>query len=332
MIPNTNDNKDALLDVRNLCVTFGDARRTVAAVDGVSFSVRPGEIFGLVGESGSGKSVTCRSLLQLFGGARPLRTEGSLRFAGRELVGASERTLADVRGREIAMIFQDPMTALNPTLRVGTQIEEGLRRHWKLTARQARVQAIDLLKSVGVTAPERRIHEYPYALSGGMRQRVLIAIALACRPKLLIADEPTTALDVTIQDQILKLVVQLRDETGMAVLLVTHDLGVVAQTCDQVAVMYAGRIVERAETAELFERPSHPYTRALLNALPAHARRAGRLEPIAGAPPDLGAPPPGCRFHPRCAHAVPACAGDQPPFISIAAEHTSACIRIEEIA
>jgi peptide/nickel transport system ATP-binding protein/oligopeptide transport system ATP-binding protein len=165
-----------------------------------------------------------------------------------------------------------------------------------------------------------------------MRQRVLIAIALACRPKLLIADEPTTALDVTIQDQILKLIVDLRDETGMAVLLVTHDLGVVAQTCDQVAVMYAGRIVERAETVELFERPSHPYTRALLNALPAHARRAGRLEPIAGAPPDLGAPPPGCRFHPRCTHAVPACAERQPPFAHVASAHTSACIRIEEIA
>ncbi len=327
-----NTSSEILLDVRDLRVTFGESARPVTAVDGVSFSVRPGEIFGLVGESGSGKSVTCRSLLQLFGGARPLRTEGSLQFGGRELVGASADTLDDVRGREIAMIFQDPMTALNPTMRIGTQIEEGLRRHHKLTARQARLEAIELLKSVGVSAPQRRVHDYPHALSGGMRQRVLIAIALACRPKLLIADEPTTALDVTIQDQILKLIVQLRDETGMAVLLVTHDLGVVAQTCDQVAVMYAGRIVERADTLALFEHPSHPYTRALLNALPAHARRAGRLTPIAGAPPDLARPPAGCRFHPRCTFALPACSEAQPPMIALAAGHASACIRIEELA
>jgi oligopeptide/dipeptide ABC transporter ATP-binding protein len=323
--------RDITLKVENLNVTFGRPPQAVTAVDGVSFEIGQGEIFGLVGESGCGKSVTCRSLIQLFSGAPPSELGGSIQFGGRDLTRISPADFVDIRGSEIAMIFQDPMTALNPTMRIGRQIEEGLRRHEKLSAKQARTKAVDLLKSVGVTAPERRLESYPHAFSGGMRQRVLIAIALACRPKLLIADEPTTALDVTVQDQILKLILKLRDETGMAVLFVTHDLGVVAQTSDRVAVMYAGHIVEMAETRQLFARPSHPYTRALLNALPAHAGRSGKLQPIGGAPPNLAAPPPGCRFHPRCAFALPACEAAQPPLLPVEPGHRSACIRMGEL-
>jgi oligopeptide/dipeptide ABC transporter ATP-binding protein len=323
--------RDITLKVEDLNVTFGQPPQAVTAVDGVSFEIGQGEIFGLVGESGCGKSVTCRSLIQLFSGAPPSKLGGSIQFGGRDLTKVSSADFVDIRGSEIAMIFQDPMTALNPTMRIGRQIEEGLRHHEKLNAKQARTKAVDLLKSVGVTAPERRFESYPHAFSGGMRQRVLIAIALACRPKLLIADEPTTALDVTVQDQILKLILKLRDETGMAVLFVTHDLGVIAQICDRVAVMYAGHIVEMAETRQLFARPSHPYARALLNALPAHAGRSGKLQPIGGAPPNLAAPPPGCRFHPRCTFASPACEAAQPPLLPVEPGHRSACIRMGEL-
>ncbi|MGE0004481.1 MAG: ABC transporter ATP-binding protein [Parvibaculaceae bacterium] len=322
---------DPLLRVRDLKVAFTGQKKTVTAVDGVSFDIKAGEIFGLVGESGCGKSVTCRSLIRLFGGAAPSRIEGSIRFEGRDLAVLADAEFSGIRGSRIAMIFQDPMTALNPTMRIGRQIEEGLVRHGRLGGKSPRAAAVDLLKSVGVTAPERRLGAYPHVFSGGMRQRVLIAIALACRPKLLIADEPTTALDVTVQDQILKLVRRLRDETGMAVLFVTHDLGVVAQTCDRVAVMYAGRIAEDADTEQIFARPSHPYTRALLGALPAMRKRHERLEPIGGAPPDLSAPPPGCRFHPRCRFAVPQCARELPPLLPVEPGHGSACIRVGEL-
>lgn len=317
-----------LLEVDDLRVTFGQPPHSVRVVDGVSFDIRPGEVFGLVGESGSGKSVTCRSLIRLFGGADPTMIAGKIQLNGRDLVALSKTELVGIRGNEIAMIFQDPMTALNPTMRVGQQIGEAVRRHEGVPRRQVRMRAIEILKSVGVTAPDRRLDHYPHQLSGGMRQRVLIAIALACRPKLLIADEPTTALDVTIQDQILKLILKLRDETGMAVLLVTHDLGVVAQTCDRVGVMYAGRIVEIASTPELFATPSHPYTRALLQALPARAGRIARLEPIRGAPPDLALPPPGCRFHPRCSEIVDDCQKIDPALRMIGQSHASACLRL----
>jgi oligopeptide/dipeptide ABC transporter ATP-binding protein len=214
---------------------------------------------------------------------------------------------------------------------IGAQICEGLRRHRGLGRRAAREEAVRLLASVGVTSPESRLDAYPHHFSGGMRQRVLIAIALACRPKLLIADEPTTALDVTIQDQILKLILKLRDETGMSVLMVTHDLGVVAQTCDRVAVMYAGRIAEMGETRQIFRRPAHPYTRALLDALPAHAGRGAKLRPIGGEPPNLAAPPAGCRFHPRCAHAADTCKQTLPELREIEPGHGSACLRVEEL-
>lgn len=316
-----------LLQVENLVTRFG----AVTAVDGVSFDIRPGEIFGLVGESGCGKSATCRSLIRLFGGASAEVAADGILFEGQDLARLSDRAMEDIRGAQIAMIFQDPMTALNPTMRIGEQIAEGVRRHRGLRGEPVRKEVIALLESVGVTSAASRLAAYPHEFSGGMRQRVLIAIALACRPRLLIADEPTTALDVTIQDQILKLILRLRDETGLAVLMVTHDLGVVAQTCDRVAVMYAGRIVERGDTRQVFRRPAHPYTRALLDALPAHTGRGTRLKPLGGEPPDLSAPPAGCRFHPRCDFATAICRTVQPSLQPIEAGHDTACLRAGEL-
>jgi oligopeptide/dipeptide ABC transporter ATP-binding protein len=316
-----------LLQVENLVTRFG----AVTAVDGVSFDIRPGEIFGLVGESGCGKSATCRSLIRLFGGASAEVAADGILFEGQDLARLSNRAMEDIRGAQIAMIFQDPMTALNPTMRIGEQVAEGVRRHRGLRGEPARREVIALLESVGVTSAASRLAAYPHEFSGGMRQRVLIAIALACRPRLLIADEPTTALDVTIQDQILKLILRLRDETGLAVLMVTHDLGVVAQTCDRVAVMYAGRIVERGDTRQVFRRPAHPYTRALLDALPAHTGRGTRLKPLGGEPPDLSAPPAGCRFHPRCDFATAICKTVQPSLQPIEAGHDTACLRAGEL-
>jgi oligopeptide/dipeptide ABC transporter ATP-binding protein len=318
-----------LLSLNELRTVFHAGNGQITAVDGVSLDLNEGEIFGLVGESGCGKSATCRSILRLFSGARA-SLSGSIMFQGRDLAHLTESDLSAVRGREIAMIFQDPMTALNPTMRVGAQIAEGLRRHRGLNATAAGREAAALLRSVGVPAPERRARAYPHEFSGGMRQRVLIAIALACRPKLLIADEPTTALDVTIQDQILKLILRLRDELGMSVLLVTHDLGVVAQTCDRVAVMYAGRVVEQASAAKLFRRPRHPYTAALLAALPARHGR-DRLLAIPGAPPNLADPPAGCRFHPRCPHTIEACRTTDPALMQAGDGHHTACLRWSQV-
>ena len=302
------------LEVEDLRVRFTAPGLDLTAVDGVSFRIDAGEVFGLVGESGCGKTVTCRALIRLFGGSPPSKIGGSVRFGGRDLATLDERAWSALRGSEISMIFQDPMTSLNPTMRVGTQIAEGLQRHHGLTAHEARAAAIEMLAAVGVPAAERRHLDYPHAFSGGMRQRVLIAIALACRPKLLIADEPTTALDVTVQDQILKLILKLRSDLGMSVLLVTHDIGVIAQTCDRVAVMYAGRIVESGTAAQVVNRPAHPYTRALLAALPAHTRRGDPLRPIDGEPPNLADPPAGCRFHPRCPFKIERC-GREPPLL-----------------
>jgi peptide/nickel transport system ATP-binding protein/oligopeptide transport system ATP-binding protein len=318
-----------VLELRNLRTAFEADGRRVVAVDGVSLRVAAGQMFGLVGESGCGKSATCRSILRLFSDARAT-IEGEIAFGGRDLARLPEADLAAVRGREIAMIFQDPMTALNPTMRVGAQIAEGLRRHRDLRGGAARREAIAMLRSVGVPGAEQRVASYPHEFSGGMRQRVLIAIALACRPKLLIADEPTTALDVTIQDQILKLILRLRQELGMGVLLVTHDLGVVAQTCERVAVMYAGHIVEEAPVAALFRRPRHPYTAALLAALPGRGRNRD-LRAIPGGPPDLAAPPQGCRFHPRCPHAIDACRVQRPPLVETGDGGRTACLRWREV-
>ena len=320
---------DALLSVRDLVTVFDAGKSRVTAVDEVSFEIRRGEMFGVVGESGCGKSATCRSIVRLFGGARARIVRGAIHFEGRDLVALDDREIAAIRGSGIAMIFQDPMTSLNPTMRIGRQIEEAVRRHQRVGRRKAKAEAIRLLERVGVPSAGQRVEAWPHELSGGMRQRVMIAMALAGRPRLLIADEPTTALDVTIQDQILKLILGLRQEFAMSVLLVTHDLGVVAQTCDRVAVMYAGRIAELAETATLFAHPKHPYTAALLAALPARQSRGQPLTAIPGAPPDLAAPPPGCRFHPRCPFTEQACVDTIPSLEVIEAEHTTACRRHE---
>jgi oligopeptide transport system ATP-binding protein len=292
-----------LLEVSDLRTYFHTRQGTVQAVDGVSFSVEKGRTLGIVGESGCGKSVTALSIMGLIP-RPPARIEsGSVVFDGSDLTKLSERELEDVRGRQIAMIFQDPMTSLNPTFKIGTQITETLRRHLDMTKDEARARAVELLEEVGIPHAAERLDDYPHRFSGGMRQRVMIAIALSCNPNLLIADEPTTALDVTIQAQILDLLERLREEHEMAMIIITHDMGVVAEAADDVAVMYAGQIIEHAPALELFENPEHPYTEALLGALPqleGEAIRDGRLTAIPGRPPDLVDPPDGCRFGDRC--------------------------------
>ncbi len=296
----------ALLEVDDLRTHFFTREGVVRAVDGVTFSVDVGKTLGVVGESGCGKSVTALSIMGLIPKPPARIVSGSVLFEGRDLTELSERELEDVRGRKIAMIFQDPMTSLNPTLKIGTQITETLRRHLDVSKDAARKRAVELLEEVRIPKAADRLTDYPHRFSGGMRQRVMIAIALACNPALLIADEPTTALDVTIQAQILDLLDELRREHDMGMIMITHDMGVVAETADDVAVMYAGQIVEQAPALEIFERPEHPYTEALLGALPhleAEAVRDARLTSIPGLPPDLVHPPPACRFAPRCPYA-----------------------------
>ncbi|HJU37267.1 MAG TPA: ABC transporter ATP-binding protein [Gaiellaceae bacterium] len=293
----------ALLEVSDLKTHFFTRDGVVRAVDGVSLAVEAGRTLGIVGESGCGKSVTALSIMRLLPTPPARIVSGSIRFDGRDLTSLSERELEDVRGREIGMVFQDPMTALNPTLTIGTQIVEVLQRHFGLDRRPARRRAGELLAEVGIPRAHERLDDYPHRFSGGMRQRVGIAMAIACEPRLLIADEPTTALDVTVQAQVLDLLDDLRRERRMAMLLITHNMGVVAESADDVAVMYAGQIVEQAPAAELFSRPEHPYTEALLSALPdledLEARRS-RLTAIPGRPPDLVDPPAACRFAARC--------------------------------
>jgi oligopeptide/dipeptide ABC transporter ATP-binding protein len=294
-----------LLEVDNLHTHFFTREGVVKAVDGVSFSVEAGRTLGIVGESGCGKSVTALSIMGLIPKPPARIVEGTVTFQGRDLTTLPERELEDVRGREMAMIFQDPMTSLNPTLRIRTQITEVLDRHFGYSKEDARRRAVELLEEVRIPRAAQRLDDYPHRFSGGMRQRVMIAIALACNPKLLIADEPTTALDVTVQAEILDLLEDLRQEHEMGMIIITHDMGVVAETADDVAVMYAGQIVEQAPTQELFDQPEHPYTEALLGALPqleGEDVRFGRLRSIPGRPPDLIAPPEGCRFAPRCPH------------------------------
>ena len=294
---------DALLQVDDLETVFGwEGRGPVArAVRGVSFAVRKGETLGIVGESGSGKSVTALSILRLI--AAPGRIVGGrVRLDGADLLGLPERQMREVRGARIAMVFQDPMTALNPTLTVGEQIVETILAHQKVSRTEARAQALDWLTRVRVSLPDRRMHQYPHELSGGMRQRVMLAIAFSCRPEVLLADEPTTALDVTVQAQILDLMEELKAELGTAIVLITHDLGVVRERCDDVAVMYAGQIVEYAAALDLFTSPKHPYTQSLLASLPdwRRPRTDAPLPTLAGQPPPLTAIPPGCPFAPRC--------------------------------
>ena len=287
----------ALLEIQDLRTTFRTDEGPVHAVDGVSLSVEAGRVLGVVGESGCGKSATATSVMGLL--PRTATMSGSIRLDGRELVGASERELRGIRGAEIAMIFQDPMASLNPVMRIGWQLEEAARLHGRVPRAELRARAIEALATVGIPSPEERLRAYPHELSGGMRQRVMIAMALINRPRVLIADEPTTALDVTTQAQILELMRDLRREVDAAIVLITHDLGVVAEMCDEVAVMYGGRVVERAPVDELFARPQHPYTWGLLASLPGRNLAGERLHQIPGAPPSLRTPPPGCRFAPR---------------------------------
>jgi oligopeptide/dipeptide ABC transporter ATP-binding protein len=296
----------ALLQVDDLKTHIKTRRGIIRAVDGVSFEVEKGSTLGIVGESGCGKTMIALSIVGLIPKPTAQIVGGSISFEGCDLTNQGERELEDVRGREIGMIFQDPMTSLNPTATIGSQIEEVLRRHLRLPRAAARKRAVELLEEVRIPRAAERLHEYPHRFSGGMRQRVMIAIAIACHPTLLIADEPTTALDVTIQAKILALLDELRRAHEMAMILITHDMGVVAQVADQVVVMYAGQVVERAEALELFERPEHPYTRALLDAIPpleGDGIRQARLRTIPGAPPDMIDPPTACRFAPRCPYA-----------------------------
>jgi peptide/nickel transport system ATP-binding protein len=297
-----------LLAVRDLSVAFTRrGRRDVHAVDGVSFEIAPGETVGIVGESGSGKSVTSLAVMGLLP-TRGVRLGGSVRLDGEELLGASDARLRDLRGRDLAMVFQDPMSSLNPVVTIGIQVTEVLQRHQDMTREQARAEAASLLRRVGIPDPDRRLRDYPHQLSGGMRQRALIAIALACKPRLLIADEPTTALDVTIQAQILDLLRQLVRESGTSLLMITHDLGVVAGLCDTVHVMYSGRIVESAPRRHLFAHPRHPYTGGLLASIPRlDAPRGQPLHPITGSPNDTIAWSRGCAFAPRCGNRVEEC-------------------------
>ncbi|MGE5203917.1 MAG: ABC transporter ATP-binding protein [Acidobacteriota bacterium] len=320
-----------LLSVRNLQVLFRSEAGDIAAVDDVSFDVAEGEVLGIVGESGSGKSVTALSIMGLLPRPPARIGGGAVVFQGQELLSLGERALRNIRGPGIGMIFQEPMTSLNPVFTIGDQLMETVRVHERVGRSAQRQRAVDMLARVGIATPERRLHDYPHQLSGGMRQRVMIAMALACSPKLLIADEPTTALDVTIQQQILELLLDLRAELKMAIMIITHNMGVVAETADRVIVMYAGKIVERAPVGELFARPAHPYTRGLLESIPSLADDRERLKTIPGTLPNPAAMPRGCRFEPRCAYRIDACAAAVPPLLSVRAEHESACIRQREL-
>ncbi|WP_283138254.1 ABC transporter ATP-binding protein [Rhizohabitans arisaemae] len=317
----------SLLDVRDLTVRFPTVKGPVLAVDGLSYHLEPGEIVSLVGESGCGKSVGIQTLLGLQGPRAKI--SGSARFDGEELLGASERKLTSIRGKQMACVFQDPMSSLNPVVTVGKQVAEVLRRHRGLSASKARLRVIDLFERVGIPAPAQRYSAYPHEMSGGMRQRVMIAMAIACEPRLLLADEPTTALDVTIQAGILELLKELRESTGMAVLLVTHDLGVVADIADRVIVMYAGRKVEEAGVRALFNDPQHQYTRLLLEAIPRRGTRSGgedrRLRGIPGTVPTLYDSPDACTFAGRCPIASDRCRTERPGFTEVVAGQAVAC-------
>ncbi len=318
----------SVLEVRDLRTLFATEGGEFAAVDGVSFAVDAGHTLAIVGESGCGKSVTALSIMGLVPSPPGRIAAGSIRFEGRELVGLTERELQDLRGNGLAMIFQEPMSSLNPAFTIGEQIVEGLLRHRPIDRAEATARALAMLKKVRMPAPEQRFHEHPHRLSGGMRQRAMIAMALACEPKLLIADEPTTALDVTIQAQILALMRALQDETGTAIVLITHDLGVVAEVADEVVVMYAGRVVERAPVAALFAEPQHPYTVGLLGSMPRLDGAAlDRLASIEGQVPSPFALPAGCRFADRCPFVVAECRGVDPPLREVGAGHLSACLR-----
>ena len=316
----------ALLDVRNLRTYFKTDAGIARSVDGVSFSIEKGEVLGIVGESGCGKSVTSLSIMRLI--PRPpgeIMENSSIRFKDEELVSASEKRMRELRGNDVAMIFQEPMTSLNPVFPIGEQIAEAVRLHRKVSKAEARKVAIEMLRMVGIPDPEERVDHFPHQLSGGQRQRVMIAIALSCEPELLIADEPTTALDVTIQAQILELLAELRTRLGMSIMLITHDLGVVAEVCDRVVVMYAGEVVEEGPVAEIFENPRHPYTQGLMQAIPRLGERKDRLAVIPGMVPSATKWPIGCRFHQRCPYGFDVCVNEHPELFVINERHTSRC-------
>lgn len=323
---------EKILEVRNLTTSFKTERGVMNAVQGVSFHVDKGEILGLVGESGCGKSVTSQSIMRLYDEKRLALYQGEILFNGVDLLTLPEKKMQAVRGKDIAMVFQDSLSSLNPVFTCGNQIMEALMIHQKLSKREARERAIEMLRLVGIPSPETRVDQYPHELSGGMRQRVMIACALSCHPKLLIADEPTTALDVTIQAQIMELIVELNQKLNMGVILITHDLSVVAETCSRVAVMYLGQIVEEADVLSLFQNPQHPYTKGLLRSIPKmNGERRERLFIIEGSVPLLSQIPQGCRFCPRCPFAEEGCSKAMPELQSVSSTQKVRCFRAGQI-
>ena len=325
----------ALLEIRDLVTQFDTTAGTVQAVDGISYTVEEGETVAVVGESGCGKSVSALSVLRLIPNPPGRIASGSIRFMDRDLLSLGEGEIREIRGRDIGMVFQEPMTSLNPVLSVGVQLTETILRHRDVTPAAAEERGLDLLRMVGISEPERRLRQYPHHLSGGMRQRVMIALALSCEPKLIIADEPTTALDVTIQAQILELMKDLTKRLGVALIVITHNLGVVARYADRVNVMYAGRIIESGSARQIYHHPRHPYTLGLLASVPRLDQPRGtRLVPIEGQPPDLTRLDGGCSFRPRCRFMEPACAESRPPLVrveSVGSGHDAACFRSAEL-
>ncbi len=324
MADNSKDEQLPMLDVRGLKTYFYTEDGVVQAVSGVDFKIREGEIMGLVGESGSGKSVTSLSIMRLLGASGKI-VDGQVLFKGRDLVQITEEEMVKIRGSDISMIFQQPTSCLNPVFQIGAQVAEVLEIHHSINKEESWKQAVDMFRKVGIPDPEKRAKSFPHEISGGQAQRVMIAMALACMPDLLIADEPTTALDVTIQAQILDLIRRLRTETGTAVLLITHDMGVIAEMCDNVAVMYAGQIVEYTDVATLFEEQLHPYTEGLLAAIPVLGEVRESLAVIPGSVPNLIDPPTGCKFHPRCPYVKERCSQEVPPLVEVASGHSVRC-------
>ncbi|MDX9918011.1 MAG: ABC transporter ATP-binding protein [Gudongella sp.] len=319
------DNRDYILKIDNLKTSFFTHVGEVQAVRGISFSVKKGDVLGIVGESGSGKSVTALSVMKLIDSPGRIK-EGRIIFDGKDITNFSEHQMSNLRGNEIAMIFQDPMTSLNPVFKIKDQMIEVIERHQKLGKKKSTERAIEMLKLVGIPEPEKRINSYPHEFSGGMRQRAMIATALSCSPKLLIADEPTTALDVTIQAQILDIMRDISEKLGTSIILITHDLGVIAETCKDLIVMYGGMPMEMGNVDELFENPQHPYTQGLLKSVPRMDRdERERLKPIAGSPPDLLKPPAGCPFSTRCPYVMQICQEEPSPMFTVGENHTSAC-------
>ncbi|MEM7742669.1 MAG: ABC transporter ATP-binding protein [Pseudomonadota bacterium] len=320
-----------LVEVSDLTVAFSSETGPVRAVNGVDFTLDKGEVLCILGESGSGKSVTMRALMRLLP-AKKTEISGNIMLDGHDIVALDERKMTDLRGPVVSMIFQEPMTAFDPVFTVGDQIVETIRRHEGISDREARARALELLELVQIPSAKRRLSNYPFELSGGMRQRAMIALALSCRPSLLLADEPTTALDATVQIQILLLLRQLQRELGMAVVFVTHDIGVAVEIADRIAVMYAGRFVETGTVRDVFGAPAHPYTRGLMNSTVKGAMRGKRLQAIDGSPPDLTRLPPGCAFSPRCELATDACRAARPPIVPVSASHEAACIMTQAMA